>query len=104
MYAIIDDNGRQYKVEQGQRILVDLKDAAIGELIEFDRVLLVGGEGDTRIGNPTLLNARVIAEVMREQKGPKVLNLKFRRRKASKRLRGHRQRYSEVLVREIHPE
>lgn len=105
MYAIIDDNGKQYKVEEGQRLLVDLKTAKTGDLIEFDKVLLVGGENTTaKVGTPALLNARVIAEVMGEEKGKKVINMRFRKRKDSRRKKGHRERYTQVLVREIHPE
>lgn len=105
MYAIIDDKGKQYKVEVGQRMEVDLKSAQAGEMVEFDRVLLVGGTDEpAKIGRPALFNARVVAEVVGEIKGPKVISMRFRKRKDSQRKKGHRQRYTEVIVREIHPE
>ena len=81
MYAVIDDRGKQYKVQVGDQILVDLKDTPPGELVQFDRVL---------------------AEVMRHEKGKKLVGARFKGPHQTKW--GHRQRYTRMVIREIHPE
>ncbi|KPK58539.1 MAG: hypothetical protein AMK73_09235 [Planctomycetes bacterium SM23_32] len=104
MYAIIDNGGKQYKVRTGDEVQVDLMDAEEGELIEFDRVLMVGGNGEARIGTPALFGARVLAEVIRHEKGPKLTMMRFQATKTRQAKKGHRQKYTCVLIREIHPE
>ena len=104
MYAVIDNNGKQYKVEAGDEVRMDLLKAAEGELVEFDRVLMVGGEGEPRIGAPRLQGARVLAEVVRHEKGPKLTMMRFQATKNRQAKKGHRQKYTRVLIREIHPE
>lgn len=98
MYAIIADGGRQYKVEQGQTLEVDLRDAEIGATLSFDRVLAVGGDDGLRLGQPVLDGAAVSATVLDNTKGPKIYVQKFRRRKNSKRRTGHRQKYTRVRI------
>ncbi len=104
MYAIIDNHGKQYKVSPGDELQVDLIDAPEGELVEFDRVLLVGGENGPRIGRPRVEGARVLAEVLRHEKGPKLTMMRFQATKNRQAKKGHRQPYTRVLIREIHPE
>ncbi|MHC5034006.1 MAG: 50S ribosomal protein L21 [Planctomycetota bacterium] len=104
MYAVIDNHGKQYKVEPGDQIQVDLMDCEEGELVEFERVLMVGGEGKPRIGAPQLLGARVLAEVIRHEKGPKLTMMRFQAKANRQAKKGHRQKYTRVLIREIHPE
>jgi len=104
MYAIVDNHGKQYRVEQGDEVLVDLLDADEGELVEFGRVLMVGGDGLARIGTPVLESARVLAEVLGHEKGPKLTMMRFRARKNRQAKKGHRQRYTRLIVREIHPD
>ena len=104
MYAVIDNGGKQYKVQSGDEVRVDLMDAEVGELVEFDRVLMVGGDGQPRIGTPRLPGARVLAEVLRHEKGPKLTMLRHRATENRQAKKGHRQKYTRVLIREIHPE
>ena len=104
MYAIIDNHGKQYRVEPGDEVRVDLMSAQEGELVEFDRVLMVGDNGRTRVGTPQLPGARVLAEVLRHEKGPKLTMLRHQATKNRQAKKGHRQRYTRVLIREIHPE
>ena len=104
MYAIIDNHGKQYKVTMGQQVDVDLMDAPEGELIEFDRILMVGGDGATRIGTPQLQGARVLAEVIRTVKGPKLTMMRLQATGNRQAKVGHRQKYTRVIIREIHPE
>jgi large subunit ribosomal protein L21 len=98
MYAIIDDKGRQYTVRAGDLVDVDLKGAAEQESITFDRVLLVRDESGVRIGTPTLEGAKVVATVVKDVKGRKLIIRKYRRRKNYRRKQGHRQRYTRVRI------
>jgi large subunit ribosomal protein L21 len=104
MYAVIDNNGKQYKVRTGEEVQVDLLNAEEGQLVEFDRVLMVGGEGEPKIGAPQVDGARVLAEVLRHEKGPKLTMMRFQARKNRQAKKGHRQQYTRVIIREIHPE
>ncbi|MHC4934151.1 MAG: 50S ribosomal protein L21 [Planctomycetota bacterium] len=101
MYAIIEDQSRQYTVRQGDVLDIDLKDATEKESVVFDRVLLVRDEADTRVGTPTLAGARVVATVLGEVKGDKIVVRKFKRRKKYRRKQGHRQRYTRVRIESI---
>ena len=98
MYAIIEDSGTQFKVTTGDRIRID---RAVGEkekTVTFDRVLLIAGEGQPKLGAPTLAGATVTAEVLGAIKGPKIDTIKHRRRKGYYRKIGHRQKYTEVKI------
>jgi len=98
MYAIIRDGSRSHRAEEGVVLRLDLRAGlAKGEKITLDRVEFVGGD-KPRVGNPTVKGARVIAEVLKELKGEKVISYKYKRRKGYERKKGHRQRYTEVRV------
>ena len=102
MYAIIKDGARQFKVETDKKIQIDYRGKQDpGTVIEFSEVLAIGGEDGVKIGQPTLAGAKVVAEVLQEIKGPKLIITKFRRRKNSKRKTGHRQIYTLVQIKEI---
>jgi len=99
MYAIIDQNGKQYKVTSGERIKLDtpLEDGV--DTITFDRVLLVGGlDGDAKIGAPTVAGATVTASIIGQTKGKKIVTQKYFRRKGFHKKIGHRQKYTEVTI------
>lgn len=101
MYAIIDDGQRQFKVEQGTRFEVELKDIEQGQqTYVFDRVLMIGGDdaADRRIGTPLVDGARVVASIVGEVKGVKLVIQKFRRRTTYRRKTGHRQKYLQLRV------
>jgi large subunit ribosomal protein L21 len=104
MYAVIDDKGKQYKVELGEVLQVDLAGAEPGEWIEFERVLMVGGEDgqEPRIGRPLVEGALVRAEVIKHDKGRKVITLRYKGPHQTKK--GHREKYTRVIIREIRPE
>jgi len=101
MYAIIEDSGTQMRVEEGQTLQVDTREADAGATVTFDRVLLVGDEKGTRVGTPVIDGAKVTAEVLGPEKGPKLEVFKLRRRKNSRTHRGHRQHYLSVRVTRI---
>ena len=102
MYAVIRERGKQYKVEPGNIIEIDLKDdAKEGDTLEHNEVLMVSKDGETQIGAPTVENAKVIAEVQGHTKGKKLIVMKFRRRKDSRTKKGHRQKYTKIKITEI---
>ena len=91
MYAVIRDHSRQTTVREGDVILCDLKrDLAQGDSVIFDEVLLVENEGQVVLGKPTVDGALVTGEVLGEEKGPKVIAMRFKRRKNVRVKRGHR--------------
>jgi large subunit ribosomal protein L21 len=100
MYAVFEDGSRQYRVSEGDVVKVDYRDAEVGASLEFNRVLLYRGGEDTLIGKPTLDGARVLAEVV-DHPSTKLYIQHFRRRKNYRRLRGHRQHYTAVRIRNI---
>ena len=97
MYAIIEEGGKQYKVTSGDTILID-RQLGDEKSIKFDRVLLVGGEGEPKIGLPTVSNVTVSADVIGEEKGDKITIQKYKRRKGYHKKIGHRQRYVRVKI------
>jgi len=102
VYAIIENGAHQYKVQEGDRLEIQLQELDEGQTtVEFDRVLMVGGTDSPRVGRPTVAGAKVVASVLGEIKGDKITIIKFRRRKGYKRKQGHRQRYLRVQIDKI---
>jgi large subunit ribosomal protein L21 len=100
MYAVFEDGSRQYRVSEGDVVRVDYRELDPGTRIEFGRVLLYQSGDETRIGQPTVEGARVLAEVVNHPT-TKLYIQHFRRRKNYRRFRGHRQPYTDVQVRSI---
>src|SRR4051794_36226771 len=98
MYAIIDEGGRQHKVTAGDTLRIDREVGADEKTVTFDRVLLVAGEGDPRVGAPLVAGATVTADVIGDVKGPKIDIFKYKRRKGYRRRQGHRQHYTAVKI------
>jgi large subunit ribosomal protein L21 len=99
MYAIIAEDGRQYRVEEGQELDIDYRESvAPGDPLEFDRVLAVSSDDGIQLGQPTVAGAKVVAQVIGIQQGPKIVVQKFRRRKTYRRKTGHRQMYTRVKI------
>jgi len=101
MYAIIEDGGRQYKVEEGQQLEIDYRQSSVGEQVKFDRVLAYRDHGGLKIGQPILEAATVVAEVVSVGQGPKLTIQKLRRRKNSRTKTGHRQLHTRVRIDKI---
>ena len=103
MYAVIETGGKQYRVEAGDvldvELLPGLEEGA--EEVVFDRVLMVGGDGTPKVGTPLLEGASVRAVPVAEHRGPKVIVFKKKRRKGYKKTQGHRQDYYRVRVEAI---
>jgi len=100
MFAVFKTGGKQYRVAAEDVLKVDKVKGDPGEIVEFGEVLLVGGEGVT-LGTPTIAGATVAAEVLDQARGPKVIAFKKRRRKNSRRKRGHRQEFTLIRITEI---
>ena len=103
MYAIVEMNGQQFKVEEGKKIFVQhIQNAEAGQTVEFDKVLLVDNEGAISVGTPTVEGAKVVCEVLSPLvKGEKVIVFHMRRRKDYRKRNGHRQQFTEVTVKQI---
>jgi len=101
MYAIIEDSGQQWKVEEGQELRIDYREASAGDKITFDRVLAYRDDDGLRLGQPTLAGAGVTAEVLGVDQGPKLVVQKLRRRKTYRKKTGHRQLYTRVKIEKI---
>lgn len=97
MYAVIESGGKQHRVTEGETLKLEKLDAATGDSIDFDRVLLIGGD-ETRVGTPLVDGARVTAEVVNHGRHGKVRIVKFNRRKHHRKETGHRQWYTEVRI------
>lgn len=98
MYAVIATGGKQYRVEQGGVLRIEMLDATPGSTVEFDQVLLVADGDKITVGKPLLSGCKVSATVESHGKGDKVSIVKFRRRKHYLRMKGHRQPYTQVRV------
>jgi large subunit ribosomal protein L21 len=101
MYAIIEDGHRQFKVEEGQQLDIDYRQAPAGDLVKFDRVLAYRDESGLKIGRPTVESATVTAKVVSVVQGPKLVIQKARRRKNFRRRTGHRQIFTRVVIERI---
>ena len=101
MYAMVDIGGFQYRAEKGDRIKVQKVPTEKGEVIELDKVLLVGGENKVKVGEPYVKGASVKAVVEDHIRDDKIVVFKMRRRKRYRRTRGHRQNYTILRVEEI---
>ena len=100
MFAVFKTGGKQYRVAAEDVLKVDKVKGAPGEIVEFGEVLLVGGDSVT-LGAPTVAGATVAAEVLDQARGPKIIAFKKRRRKNSRRKRGHRQEFTLLRITEI---
>ncbi|RIH84534.1 50S ribosomal protein L21 [Calidithermus terrae] len=99
MFAIIETGGKQYRAEPGAKLRVEKLEAEAGQTVEFD-ALMLGGD-NLVVGSPTVPGAKVVAEVVGHGKGRKVLVMKFKAKVQYRRKRGHRQQYTEIVVKEI---
>jgi large subunit ribosomal protein L21 len=102
MYAIVEILGQQFKVEAGKKVFVHrMNEAEVGSKVEFEKVLLVDNDGTVTVGAPTVEGAKVVAEVLDHVKGDKVLVFHKKRRKGYRKLNGHRQQFTQVLINDI---
>ncbi|MCX7958376.1 MAG: 50S ribosomal protein L21, partial [Deltaproteobacteria bacterium] len=98
MYAVIQTGGKQYRVEEGSKIRVEKLSGNVGDKVELREVLFIGGIDTPKIGRPLLPDSKVVAEIVRQDKSDKVLVFKRKRRKGFKKIKGHRQPFTELKV------
>ncbi len=98
MYAIVETGGKQYRVTPGDVLKVELLQTEEGEKVSFDKVLLVADDNGITVGEPFVTGATVEATVKEHGKAAKVLVFKYKSKKNYRRLRGHRQRYTQIVI------
>jgi len=101
MYAVIKTGGKQYRVAPQDVVTIEKVAGEAGATVEFTEVLMVAGAGEPKVGRPTVAGAKVTAEVVEQGRAPKVIAFKKRRRKNSRRKRGHRQHQTIVRIKDI---
>ena len=101
MYAVFRTGGKQYRASPGDKLRVERLEAAVGDVIDFDQVLLVGEGKDIRIGSPLIAGGKVQGKVIDQGRAKKIEVVKFKRRAHYRRTQGHRQRYTEVEITSI---
>ena len=100
-YVVVRTGGKQYRVAQGDVLRVERLAGEVGEKIALGEVLMVGGNGEVKIGTPTLTDVKVTAEIMDQGLAKKIIVFKKKRRKGYSRKRGHRQRLTTLKIVEI---
>jgi len=101
MYAIMETGGKQFKVQQGDVLRVEKLEAEVGETVEVTKVLALGQEDGLTVGRPFVEGAKVVLKIMEQGRGDKILVFKYKPKKKYRKLRGHRQPFSKVVVDEI---
>ncbi len=101
MYAVIESGGKQHRVEPGEVLKLEKLAGAEGDIIDFEKVMMIGEGGDVKIGTPYVDGGKVTAEVVSQGRHDKVTIIKMKRRKNYRRQAGHRQWFTEVRIKEI---
>jgi large subunit ribosomal protein L21 len=101
MYAVIKTGGKQYRVSANDVLTLEKLEGEAGAKVEFTEVLMVGTGSDVKVGKPTVAGAKVLAELVGQTRGPKLIAFKKRRRKNSRRKKGHRQDLTKVRITDI---
>ena len=102
MYAVMKTGGKQYKVSEGIILKVEKIEAEVGDKITFDEILfLTDSEGNVKVGNPVVSDAKIIAEVIQQGRGKKIIVYKYKRRKNYHKKQGHRQPFTKLKIEKI---
>ncbi len=101
MYAIIATGGKQYKVIEKAIVKVERVEGNVGDKINFDQVLMIGNDGEPKVGRPVVDGSKVEGEIVKQGRAPKILVFKKKKRKGYKKIRGHRQCYTSVMIDKI---
>ena len=101
MYAVIKTGGKQHRVSEGDVVVVEKINGDKGDAVVFDQVLMVGNEGDIRIGRPVVDGAKVTGEILSQTKAAKLIVFKMKKRKGYHKKNGHRQQLTRMKIREI---
>ena len=98
MYAVVRSGGKQARVSPGDSVRLERIPGTVGDSIELAEVLMVGDDGEPRVGTPLVDGAKVIGTITAQGRGDKIIVFKMKRRKGYRRKQGHRQEYTELLV------
>jgi large subunit ribosomal protein L21 len=98
VYAVIQSGGKQHRVSVGDRIDVEKLSAEVGQTVEIDQVLAVGAGADLQVGSPLVEGAKVVCEVVRQDRSRKIMVGKYKKRKNYYRRKGHRQSFTRLKV------
>jgi large subunit ribosomal protein L21 len=101
MYAVVETGGKQYRAEPGGTLQVERLPADVGATIELQRVLLISDGDSLEVGRPVVAGARVVAEVVAQEKADKIVVFRYKRKVRYRRKKGHRQPLTRLLVKEI---
>lgn len=101
MYAIFETGGKQYRVSEGNVIMVEKLEANEGDIVEFDKVFTIVKEGDVVIGKPVVEGAKITAKVLAHGKGKKILVFKYKAKSNYRRRQGHRQPFTKIAIEKI---
>lgn len=101
MYAVIETGGKQYRVQEGDKIFVEKLEANAGDVINFDKVLLVSGDGNTKVGKPFVEGVTVTGNVLAQGKAKKIIVFKYKAKKDYRKKQGHRQPYTKIEIGKI---
>jgi len=101
MYAIIATGGKQYKVIEKAIVKVERVEGNVGDKINFDQVLMIGNDGEPKVGRPVVDGSKVEGKIVKQGRAPKILVFKKKKRKGYKKIRGHRQCYTSVMIDKI---
>ncbi len=98
MYAVVKTGGKQYRVSQGDTLDVEKLTGEVGEQVTLEPVLFMGGNGEVKIGTPTITDAKVTAEIVEQTLAKKIIVFKKKRRKGYSRRQGHRQKLTRLKI------
>ena len=101
MYAVVKTGGKEYRVSKGDLIRVEKLEGNPGDKVILKDILMISQEGQVQFGNPHLTHVVINGEIVREIKGKKILTYKMKKRKNYRRLKGHRQTYTYIEVKDI---
>ena len=101
MYVVVATGGKQYKISEGDNLQVEKVEGKVGAKTHLDQVLLVGGNGDLKVGSPFVAGAKVEAEIAEQGKEKKILVMKKKRRKGYRKKQGHRQLFTTLKINKI---
>ena len=102
MYVVVEIQGQQFKVEKDQKLYVHRLEGETGTEVEFSKILLADKDGEVTVGAPVIEGAKVTAEIIEPLvKGEKVLVFHKKRRKGHRKLNGHRQQFSQIVIKDI---
>ncbi|GHS95787.1 50S ribosomal protein L21 [Synergistales bacterium] len=101
MYAVIETGGKQYRVQTGDTLRVERLEGDVGAEVVFDKVHMIGKDDGAKFGTPLVIGAEVRAKITAQARDKKVLVFKYKSKKNERRMRGHRQYYTEISISEV---